>query len=105
MTGTIDKWHIWMASVKFEESNETKERPILIMNNSAYMISAFKMTGTNRGDNFPEHRIRDWKAAGLKKETSVRLDKLLRLDESVLTTYVGKLALQDVFLIQSKLNK
>ena len=104
MAGTIDKWHIWMAKVGYEDSDEFKERPVLIMNNVAYMISAFKMTGTDRGDNFPEHRIRDWKGAGLKKETSVRLDKLLKLDKTVLTTYVGKLSIGDIFLIESKLN-
>lgn len=105
MTGTIDKWHIWMANVKFEDSDEVKERPVLIMNNAVYAISAFKMTGTNRGDKFPEHRIRNCQAAGLTKETSVRLDKLLRLDKSVLTTYVGKLGFEDRFLIESKLSK
>lgn len=105
MTGTIDKWHIWMANVKYEDSTTSKERPVLIMNNTAYMISAFKMTGTDRGDNFPEHRIRDWQGAGLNKPTSVRIDKLLRLDKAVLTTYVGKLSLQDIFLIESKLTK
>ena len=105
MTGLIKQWHIWMAKVKFEDSEEVKERPVLIMNNAAYLISAFKMTGTDRGDSFPEHRIRNWQAAGLTKETSVRLDKLLRLDKSALTTYVGKLDVGDIFLIQNKLSK
>lgn len=105
MTGTIDKWHIWMAKVKYEDSDEEKERPVLIMNNTAYMLSAFKMTGTDRGDEFPEHRIRNWQGAGLKKATSVRLDKQLKLDKTVLTTYVGKLCIEDIFLIQNKLSR
>lgn len=105
MTGPIEKWHIWMANVAFEDSNDSSERPVLIMNNSMYAISAFKMTGTNRGDEFPEHHIRNWDAAGLTKETSVRLDKLLRLDKSVLTKYMGKLSIEDIFLIETKLSK
>lgn len=104
MSGTIDKWHIWMATVRYEDSSESKERPVLIMNNAVYMISAFKMTGTDRGDEFPEHRIRNWKGAGLTKETSVRLDKRLRLDKSALKVYVGKLCPEDIFLIQNKLS-
>lgn len=105
MTGTIKKWDIWMARVKFEDSDESKERPVLIMNNTAYMLFGFKMTGTDRGDHFPEHRIKQWEKAGLTKETSVRLDKALRLDPSTLTSYVGRLEIEDIFQIEQKLSK
>ena len=105
MSGTIERWDIWRARIKYEDSDESKERPVLIMNNSVYMISAFKMTGTDRGDNFPEHRIKKWKEAGLDKETSVRLDKALRLDKSVLISRIGHLAVEDIFQIEQKLSK
>lgn len=105
MTGTIERWDIWRARVRYEDSDESKERPVLIMNSNLYMISAFKMTGTNRGDSFPEHRIKKWKEAGLDKETSVRLDKALRLDKSVLVSRIGRLAVEDIFQIEQKLSK
>ena len=45
----MEKYEIWQAKVKFEETDGIKERPVLIWNNQAFLV-AYKMTGTNRGD-------------------------------------------------------
>ena len=86
----MERYDIWQAKVKFEESDEAKERPVLIWNNQGFLV-AYKMTGTDRGDDQDEYRIRYWKEAGLTKPTSVRLRKVLRLEKGDLLYKIGEL--------------
>ena len=86
----MERYDIWQAKVKFEESDEAKERPVLIWNNQVLLV-AYKMTGTDRGDDQDEYRIRYWKEAGLTKPTSVRLRKVLRLEKGDLLYKIGEL--------------
>ena len=86
----MERYDIWQAKVKFEESDEAKERPVLIWNNHVFLV-AYKMTGTDRGDDQDEYRIRYWKEAGLTKPTSVRLRKVLRLEKGDLLYKIGEL--------------
>ena len=86
----MDRYEIWSAKVKFEDSSEVKERPVLIWNDQTFLI-AYKMTGTDRGDNLEEYRIRYWKEAGLTKPTSIRLRKVLKLEKSDLIRKIGEL--------------
>ena len=86
----MERYDIWQAKVKFEESDEAKERPVLIWNNQVFLV-AYKMTGTDRGDDQDEYRIRYWKEAGLTNPTSVRLRKVLRLEKGDLLYKIGEL--------------
>ena len=86
----MERYDIWQAKVKFEESDEAKERPVLIWNNQVFLV-AYKMTGTDRGDDQDEYRIRYWKEAGLTKPTSVRLRKVLRLEKGDRLYKIGEL--------------
>ena len=86
----MERYDIWQAKVKFEESDEAKERPVLIWNNQVFLV-AYKMTGTDRGEDPDEYRIRYWKEAGLTKPTSVRLRKVLRLEKGDLLYKIGEL--------------
>ena len=86
----MNRYEIWSAKVKFEESDEVKERPVLIWNDQPFLI-VYKMTGTDRGDNLEEYRIRYWKEAGLTKPTSIRLRKVLKLEKSDFVRKIGEL--------------
>ena len=86
----MERYEIWQAKVRFEESEEIKQRPVLIWNKQIFLI-AYKMTGTDRGDSQDEYRIRYWKEAGLSKPTSIRLRKVLKLTENDLLYKIGEL--------------
>ena len=86
----MNRYEIWSAKVRFEESDEVKERPVLIWNDQPFLI-AYKTTGTDRGDNLEEYRIRYWKEAGLTKPTSIRLRKVLKLEKSDFVRKIGEL--------------
>ena len=86
----MERYEIWRAKIRFEDSEEIKEHPVLIWNNQAFLI-AYKMTGTDRGDTQDEYRVRQWREAGLSKPTSIRLRKVLRLTEDDLLYKMGEL--------------
>lgn len=86
----MERYEIWRARVKFEESDEVKERPVMIWNNQVFLV-AYKMTGTDRGDDQDEYKIRYWREAGLDKPTSIRLRKVLRLTKDDLLYKIGEL--------------
>lgn len=86
----MKRYEIWQAKVKFEESDEVKERPVMIWNSQVFIV-AYKMTGTDRGDDKDEYRVKYWREAGLSKPTTIRLRKVLRLTESDLLYKIGEL--------------
>lgn len=86
----INKWQVWLAHVKYEDSPTVQERPVLIIGNTAYVM-AYKMTTTDRGDNEREYQLKDWRGAGLAFQTSVRLQKVLHLEERDLIRQLGEL--------------
>lgn len=86
----MERYEIWFAKVKYEDSDEIRERPVLIWNDCAFLI-AYKMTSTDRGDGEDEYRVRYWKEAGLTKPTSIRLRKVLRLTKEDLLYKMGEL--------------
>lgn len=90
----MERYEIWRARVKFEESDAIKERPVLIWNDTAFII-AYKMTGTDRGDNKEEFQLLHWAEAGLDKPTSIRIRKVLRLEKRDLIRKIGRLDPRD----------
>lgn len=91
----MNRFEIWRAKVRFENSSEIKERPVLIWNDLAYVITAYKLTGTDRGDNEKEYRIEYWQEAGLTKPTSIRISKVLQLRQTDLVSRIGVLDQRD----------
>lgn len=102
---TVKKWEIHWARVVFEDSDEVKRRPVLIIDESNAVIISFKMTGTDRGDNVREYRIEKWQEAGLSKPTSVRLDKILHLQKTDLDGKIGRLQEIDIIKIRFRMSK
>ena len=94
MMNKINRYEIWQAKVYYEDEEGFKDRPVLIWNDAVYVL-CYKMTGTNRGDNKEEFRLRYWKESGLTKETSIRISKLLKLEKTDLLYKIGVLDPRD----------
>ena len=99
----IDKYEIWQAQVKFEDIDEMKNRPVLILVQIGDQITAYKATGTDRGDSEVEYKLRNWREAGLTKPTSIRITKMLKLSESDLLYKIGKLSEEDIMRLELRL--
>lgn len=98
----MERYEIWQAKVKFEETDEVKERPVLIWEGQAFLV-AYKMTGTDRGDSQDEYRVRYWKEAGLSKPTSIRLRKVLKLEKDDLLYQIGELDKRERLLFEFRI--
>ncbi|MBQ6335296.1 MAG: type II toxin-antitoxin system PemK/MazF family toxin [Erysipelotrichaceae bacterium] len=102
--GMINKYEIWYANVRFEDSYEIKERPVLIINDLAYFVTAYKMTGTYReGDK--EVPVKYWQEAGLSKPTYIRISKPLRLEKTDLTRKIGVLDERDRLRLELRISR
>ena len=76
------RYEIWDAYVKFEDSDQVERHPVLIWNETVVITIGFKITSTDRGDSEEEFRVVHWKESGLDHESSIRLRKQVRLEES-----------------------
>ncbi len=90
----MKRYDIWWARVKYEDTDGEKERPVLIWNKSAYIV-AYKMTTTDRGDDREEFVVEHWKESGLSRETTIRITKVLLLEETDLIKKIGELDYRD----------
>ncbi len=94
----IDPLSIWWADVKLEfkdgdeftVSDESFERPVLIIDNKAYLV--FKITSRIGREGY---RIHDLESAGLRMPSVVRTDILVPLAESDLRYRMGSLSQSD----------
>lgn len=96
-----NKWEIWLAYFKFEETNDYKERPVLILENKyAYPILVAKITTHKPRKEFErEYEIVDWKKAGLNEKSTIRLSKVLLLQNNDFIMKLGKLQATDIYNI------
>ena len=94
---------IWWAKVAFEDQEGWKERPVLITSKNQALIVAYKITSKNRGNTAEEFEILEWKKAGLPKPSFIRLGKMLRLTEDVLTEKIGKLTVGDTMRLEFRI--
>lgn len=45
----IEEWEIWWADVKFDDSDDSKRRPVLVLNSeNAFFIETAKVTKIGR---------------------------------------------------------
>ena len=104
MAGTDpQKWEIWLATVYFEDNpTQAKERPVIVIDITAsYIYVAIKVTGTApRLKYAKEYAIRNWAYAGLRKASTARCSKILRIPRSEMIHYIGTLHPVDIMEIQ-----
>ena len=94
----MNQFDIYLADVPFEDVEETKIRPVLILEEKAYLISCLPITSnTSRGEDYV---IKKWKDAGLKYPSAIRFLKILELDSSMISKRIGKLHPIDIIEIQ-----
>ncbi|MFC2822133.1 MAG: type II toxin-antitoxin system PemK/MazF family toxin [Sphaerochaeta sp.] len=97
----MNKYDIHMAEVSFEDVDETKLRPVLILEDKVCLVSCLSITSnTARAEDYV---IQMWKEAGLKKPSAIRLLQALNLDPSLIGRKIGTLHPIDILEIQERL--
>jgi hypothetical protein len=96
----MERFSIWRAKVKFDDSAEIKERPILVINEQTFFVMSFPITGTSPRAN--EYVIRHWKEAGLSKPSTIRTGKRMKIQKGDMLNQIGKLVEEDILLLQNR---
>ena len=97
------KWDIYLANVKYEDIEEFKVRPVLILQSGeAVAIECLKMT--SQPPRAGEYVLCEWQKAGLRKQTVVRVGKRLRLNSSEIIKRMGRLDLTDIVALEQLLD-
>ena len=95
-------WEVFLARVPFEDLPEEKVRPVLILAEGNGFVECIKMTSKPpRGGEYP---LRFWGESGLKKPTTVRVSKVLRLKATSFIKRIGRLSIADIVEIQRLLS-
>lgn len=86
------RWDIWLAKVEFEENNDFKIRPVLIINNNQCYVLSLKITShTPRVGQDGGYQIICWEKAGLAKPSTVRISKRITLPAESFIKRIGRL--------------
>lgn len=97
----MSKWDVCLANVPFEDIQQSKIRPVVILDDSAALIDCLKMTSQKpRKGDYP---LQKWKEAGLHKPTSVRISKRLALNSAEIVKRIGALHPLDIIEISKRL--
>ena len=98
-------WDIWYADVKFEDNDEVKERPVIIIRPDEVYVLSVPITSTPERDVWGEYDITMWASAGLDHPSTARLSKIVHLKRRAFSRRIGRLAAYDVINIQKKLEQ
>lgn len=93
------RWDVWFASVRFEDSDEVKARPVVITDHGEVYVLALKVTSHAPRDAWGEYALVYWREAGLNKPSTVRISKRLRLEPRDMIRKVGTLHPMDIMSI------
>lgn len=106
MTGNTDRirpWDIWWALVHFEDTDQVKRRPVIILDTEEMFVISLKVTSHEARHQWGEYEILYWKSAGLPKPSTVRLTQILKLQYQSLDKPIGTLHSIDIVNIQDLL--
>lgn len=101
MVAQFRAWDVWMANVEYEDCPGTsKQRPVVITSSGEVYVLALKVTSHAPRNEWGEYALIRWKEAGLRKPSTVRVGKRLRLRERDMVLCVGRLSTVDIMAIQ-----
>lgn len=87
------RWDIWIAKVEFEDCEDFKIRPVLIIDETRCYVLSLKITSNQSRKKFPgEYQIIKWKESGLMKPSTIRITKLLQLPADSFIRKIGRLS-------------
>jgi hypothetical protein len=87
-------WDIWLAEVKFEDINQSKLRPVIILETSQKAISVIKLS--SKPPKFKsDYALKLWKESGLKKPTTVKTRNYILISTHKFIFRIGEIQTSD----------
>jgi mRNA interferase MazF len=91
---TLQAGEVWLADIPFTHGKASKVRPVLILwlDGMDAVVAAITSTAPRSTTDVP---VADWKAAGLRAPSTVRLSRLDCLEQPLLFRQLGALSSAD----------
>ena len=97
------KWDIWYASFRFDNSTETKERPVVVLSENPSFVLALKVTSSGLINQTHDYIITKWQEAGLTKPSVVKTNQRLPLADVDFKHKIGSLHKDDILMLRFKI--
>lgn len=97
---TISVWDIWLAKFPFEDKNEEKIRPVIVIDVDTEFpkVLCMKVTGKAPRDKYDTY-IKKWKEANLHKKSTARIAKKAYLPKNKFIKRIGELSNEDINIV------
>lgn len=89
---------VWWTQFPFEEIEESKRRPAIVIDDNKIAVLALMVTSKDKS-NPHSIKIDEWQKAGLKKESWARIDRIIQMDEWRMEKKIGDLSESDFLKI------
>ena len=93
--GNYDIGEVWWTQFPFEEINDAKRRPAIVIDDDTIAVLAMMVSSVEK-DNPYSIEIDDWKEAGLSKKSWARIDRIIKIDEWRMEKKIGNLSERDL---------
>jgi len=90
----MSKYDIYWAYVYFQDTYNGKRRPVIQLDNNTFVPLIAPITSHAARDRL-DYSIKDWREAGLTKPSIIRLSKRIKLNRTLLDSYIGNLSIED----------
>lgn len=95
----MEEFELYWAEVEFQDIEESKLRPVMIIDSNAYLVSCLSVTSnTSRPEDYV---IKRWREAGLSRPSAIKLHQIIDLDPSMIDRRIGKLDAYDISIIRT----
>lgn len=93
--GKYNIGEIWWTNFPFSDSNNTKRRPAIIIDEDRIAVLTMYVTSKDKENPFSVE-ITDWKESGLAVPSWARIDRIISIDERRIDQKIGKLTDRDL---------
>lgn len=99
----INQWDLWFADFPFDDINQSKDRPVIVLNVDPLEVLSVKITTHDiRDEDQYDTPITKWIEAGLKQESIARISKTMILSPDKFRRKIGTLHSDDAIVIMQK---
>lgn len=96
--GTYNIGEVWWTLFPFDDIDETKRRPAIVIDEETIAVFAMKLTSKEKDSPYCI-KIEDWKEAGLTVESFARIEQVVRIEEQNMIKKIGDLSERDLLKI------
>lgn len=96
--GKYNLGEVWWTQFPFEEIEESKRRPAVVIDENTIAVLTMMVTSKDKKNPY-SIKIDAWQEAGLKRESWVRIDRVVRMDEWRMEKKIGNLSESDLLKI------